>query len=181
MVLPRHLQMRGADLATAIRSDAWDGFPASLHRLLANVHERGTDDVVFLSGDAHVSNFARIEISKVGAPGVVVAHSIHSSALYAPYPFANGIEEDFAGNEVFEFVHADAAYRCSVETWHPSRGDGFAVLSVAAEDSGWRVNVRFDREKGSPFEPGNSFDFRIGAGAAPAPSAAQPSTDTVHA
>ncbi|WP_167772473.1 alpha/beta fold hydrolase [Ramlibacter henchirensis] len=170
MVLPRHLQTRGAATASAIRSDAWDGFPASLHRLLARVYERGTGDVVFLSGDAHVSNVARIEISKVGAPGVVVAHSIHSSALYAPYPFANGIEEHFAGNEVFEFSHEGAAYRCSVETSFPSVGDGFAVLTVATEGAGWAVNVRFDRAEGTPFDAVNSFDFRIGGAAVPAPA-----------
>ena len=87
----------------ALRSDAWDGYPASLHRLLAGVYERGTNDVVFLSGNEHLSNVARIQISKLDDPGVVLAHSVHSSALYAPYPFANAIEEDFAGTEEFEF------------------------------------------------------------------------------
>lgn len=170
MVLPRHLQTRGAGAAAALRSDAWDGFPASLHRLLARVHRRGLDDVVFLSGDAHVSNVARIEVRRVGEPGVVVAHSVHSSALYAPYPFANGVEEDFAGTDEFGFSHEGAQYRCTVETWCPQRGDGFAVLSISADRSGWEVDVRFDREKGRPDDPLNRFAFRIGSAAAPAPA-----------
>ncbi|AMO22626.1 hypothetical protein GCM10027034_30600 [Ramlibacter solisilvae] len=169
MVLPRHLETRGAGVAAALRSDGWDGFPASLHRLLARVYQRGIDDVIFLSGDAHVSNVARIEISKVGVPGVaVVAHSIHSSALYAPYPFANGIEEDFAGSETFDFSHEGQDYRCCVETWSPSRGDGFAVVTVSHDCDGWLVKVRFDRAKGSPWDPANRIGFCVGAAAAPA-------------
>lgn len=161
MVLPRHLQTSEDGTAGAIRSDAWDGFPASLHRLLAKLHERGRDDVLLLSGDAHVSNVCRIEIRKLGEPGVVVAHSVHSSALYAPYPFANGIEEDFAGRETFEFEYGEASYQCSVATRFPSTGDGFAVLSVSQERDGWRVDVRFDREKDPPRDPRNHFDLHI--------------------
>ncbi len=163
MVLPRHLETRVADdPAAAVRSDAWDGFPCSLHRLLAKVHARGQDDVFLLSGDAHVSNVCRIEIRKSGEPGVVVAHSVHSSALYAPYPFANGIEEDFAGEETFGFKYDGAAYECTVKTSYPARGDGFAVLTVSQEPAGWRVNVRFDREMDPPPGASNSFDLRVG-------------------
>lgn len=161
MVLPRHLEMWRASVATAVRSDAWEGYPASLHRLLAGIYERGTSDVVLLSGNEHISNVASIQISKLGVPGAVLAHSIHSSALYAPYPFANGSEGDFAGTEEFEFSNEGVMYRCKVNTWHPSRGDGFAVLSISADEAGWLVAVRFDREKHSPADPVDSTEFRI--------------------
>jgi hypothetical protein len=180
-LLSRHLQMQGASTATALLSDSWDGYPASLHHVLARIHERGLNDVVFLSGDAHVSNVARIEIRREDAPGVVVAHSIHSSALYAPYPFANGIEEDFATDEEFQFKHDELSYRCSVKTWFPSRGDGFAVVSVSAEAAAWLVNVRFDRAKGSPYDPANRFEFRVSAAAAPASASSLSKGDTVDA
>ena len=162
IVLPRHLEMRGNTVASSLRSDAWEGYPASLHRLLAGVYRRGLNDVVFLSGNEHISSVARIEISKPDAPGrAVVAHSVHSSALYAPYPFANAIEEDFAGTEDFEFSHEQVMYRCSVNTWYPSRGDGFAVLSVSADESGWLVCVRFDRENKHPADPADRTEIRI--------------------
>jgi len=173
MVLPRNLQSRGADPASAIRSDAWDGFPASLHRLLAKVHARGGDDVFFLSGDAHVSNVCRIEIRKLGESGVVVAHSVHSSALYAPYPFANGIEEDFAAEDAFDFEYEGATYECRVRTRFPRRGDGFAVLSVSQEPAGWRVDVRFDREKDPPRDPRNSFAIPVGTQEQQSPASPQ--------
>jgi cholesterol oxidase len=165
MVLPRHLETRRARVATSVRSDAWDGYPASLHHLLARVYESGTNDVVFLSGNEHVSNVATIRISKPGTSGVVIAHSIHSSALYAPYPFANGTKEDFAGAEEFDFPHQGVTYRCCVNTWYPLLGDGFALLSISAETSGWLVSVRFDRENQSPFDPANTSEFHIGSGA----------------
>src|SRR6185369_919133 len=162
MVLPLRLELRSATAASCIRSDAWDGYPKSLLRLLAGIYKRGTDDVVFLSGDEHLSNVATIEISKLGVPGkVVVAHSVHSSAMYAPYPFANAIEEDFATNDEFDFTYQDANYRCRVRTWFPSRGDGFAVLSVAAARRGWQVSVRFDREKQAAADPVNATKFHI--------------------
>ena len=91
----------------------------------------------------------------------VVAHSVHSSALYAPYPFANAIEEDFATTDEFDFCYREANYHCSVSTWFPSRGDGFAVLSVAAAKRGWQVSVRFDREKQAAADPVNATEFRI--------------------
>lgn len=163
MVLPRHLALRGAHAAAPLRCDAWDGYPASLHRLLAKVYERGSGDVVFLSGNEHFSNVASFRISRLDAPdSTVVAHSVHSSALYAPYPFANGASQDFGGSEAFEFEYAGVQYVCSVETWYPSRGDGFAVLSVEADDAGWRVRVRFDREEQSPDDPANRTEFLVG-------------------
>jgi cholesterol oxidase len=162
MVLPRRLELQGRAVASSLRSDAWDGYPASLHRLLAGVYERGSNDVVFLSGNEHVCNVARIEIRKLDAPeAVVVAHSVHSSALYAPYPFANAIEEDFAGTESFEFSNQGAKYLCSVTTWFPSQGDGFALLSITATASAWLVSVHFDRSDKAPADSGNTREFRI--------------------
>jgi hypothetical protein len=70
----------------------------------------------------------------------------------------------FAGTEEFEFSYEGVMYRCNVATWHPSRGDGFAVLTVAADDAGWLVSVRFDREKQSPADPVNQTEFRIARG-----------------
>jgi cholesterol oxidase len=174
-VLPRRLAMQGNSLASCLRSDGWEGYPTSLHRLLAGVYRRGADDVVFLSGNEHVSCVARIEISQLDDPGtVVVAHSVHSSALYAPYPFANAEEEDFAGTEEFEFSHAGTPYRCSVTTWFPSPGDGFAVLSVATVPSGWQVSVHFDRENKTPGDPGDTTEFHITRSGSAQPSAPLP-------
>ncbi len=154
--------MRGNPVASSLRSDGWDGYPASLHRLLAGVFKRGANDVVFLSGNEHLSSVTTIEISKLDDPkSVVVAHSVHSSGLYTPFPFANAIEEDFAGTEEFEFSHEGTSYRCGVTTWFAPPGDGFAVLSISAVESAWTVSVRFDREKNAPADANTTREFRI--------------------
>ncbi len=161
MVLPRRLEVRDGSRAAALRSDAWDGYPASLHRLLAGVYNRGIDDIVFLSGDEHISSVARIAVRRTGVDKIVVAHSIHSSALYAPYPFANGTENDFAGTEEFCFLHDGREYVCSVGTWYPAAGDGFAIVTIAKEPQGWSVAARFDREGCDPGDVRNIMRFRV--------------------
>jgi alkaline phosphatase D len=73
--------------------------PAQIDRLLQWLSAHKDDDrpkfiviqnVVFLSGDIHCSNIARINFS--GSPEVktLKAFSITSSAFYWPYPFADG-------------------------------------------------------------------------------------------
>jgi len=68
MVLPRHLEMRRAGVAASVRSDAWEGYPASLHRLLAGIYERGI-------GDGHGERRLR-----VGRPDAAVLDAKRASA-----------------------------------------------------------------------------------------------------
>ena len=104
ILLPRRLTTRCSE-ASALRSDAWDGFPYSHRRLLAHIALEQIHNVVFLSGDEHHSCIATVTLTPVD-PSLedVVIHSIHSSGLYAPYVFANGSAEDLAGEETFFFV-----------------------------------------------------------------------------
>lgn len=166
MVLPRQIHSRSAGGAVHFRSDAWDGYPGALHRLLAGVFERGGSDVVFLSGDAHRGNVARIVLTRVGSDRQVVAHSVHCPALYAPYPFANALAEDFAQVDAFAFEAADAQgvgqrYRCEVKSWFPAPGDGFAVLRVHQKAKGWRVAVEFDRARSPGGAPNSVKSFVV--------------------
>ncbi len=145
IVLPRRLATAGDPLC-AIRSDAWDGYPASLHALLALLLDVGNDRIVLVSGDEHLSCVARVVLSRASAPRrQVVIHAIESSALYAPYPFANSIPEDLAGDDGFELDESADPARCDVTTWFPPAGDGFAVISVERDSRGWTLHVCFDR------------------------------------
>ena len=163
MLLPRLLAVRRQPSA-ALQSDSWDGYPASLHALLAHLFVQGRGNIVFLSGDAHISCAARItlwsdEPPRAGrTPARVVVNSVHGSALYAPFPFANADEEDYARAEVFEFSTggasgAPATLTCKVETYFPHAngraiGDGFVLLAPRRTDTGFRVDVTFDGEYG---------------------------------
>ena len=166
MVLPRTLVVKSGGEAAALRSDAWDGYPLSLHRLLAQIYERGENDVVLLSGDAHRGNVTKIELTREGSAKTVVAHSIHCPALYAPYPFANVVQEDFARIDSFDFNWVDAlcgpmSYHCSIESDFPAAGDGFAVIAVEKRSGGWRVDIGFDIDPRNKTLGETSFHFDI--------------------
>jgi hypothetical protein len=149
----------------ALHSDAWDGYPTSMHELLAHACDNEMKGLVFLSGDEHISNWARATVTKldpetktpIGKPCVL--HSVHSSALYAPYPFANAVPEDFARSETFEFSVEDVApgtlkhYRCNVHAEFAPEGDGFALLKVARNEKGWQMEVDFHDANGRKDHP----------------------------
>ena len=165
MVLPRR-RVAADPLAStiALHIDSWDGYPASRNRLLAAIHAHG-DGVILLSGDEHVSNFTRITIRKKDETSGVSATSIHASALYAPWPFANSTRDDFIDDETFEFVHpgpaGDEHYVCDVRVERPKDGDGYALLTVSERGAmGRHVSVRFDgptRERAC----GNTFEIVV--------------------
>jgi cholesterol oxidase len=160
-LLPRKLRAtQHGHPASALRSDAWDGYPYSFHRLLAYIADNEIKNVVFLSGDEHIS-FATHAIVRAHDSGATVPiRSIHSSALYAPFPFANAIPDALAGKETFDFTLPAAgtgvratdvawggAYRCEVATEFAPLGDGFSLLQVLRKENGaWAVRCRFDRD-----------------------------------
>ena len=148
MLLPRRHSSRRSSprslpsLRSALHSDAWDGYPGSLHHLLVQLWTIGRSNLVFLSGDEHLSCVVKATVTKLDVPGrAVTLHSVHSSGLYSPYPFANAVPALFALPDDWEFDDPHAPgdrYRCVVEPcgldalgtpWAP--GDGFALLALA--------------------------------------------------
>lgn len=157
MLLPRHLSL-AHDPESALRSDSWEGYPHSFTQLLAFLCDGGHDHVVFLSGDEHVSCHAKATV-RCGTRSATL-HSVHSSALYAPYPFANSIADDFANRETFRFrlTEHGADYVCDVEACHPPPGDGFALIRVSPDDDGGaRIDVRFDQGEAPALQTELSF------------------------
>lgn len=139
--------------ASSLRSDAWDGYPHSLHELLGEIWRARAAGLTFLSGDEHRSGWVSAEISAVdGEAAPVRIHSVHSSALYAPWPFAITAAEELAVPEAFEFEGPDGRrLRCVVSAWDDHPGDGFAVLRVR----GGAVELWFDRA-GAPVDDGET-------------------------
>jgi hypothetical protein len=116
------------------------------------VCEERRSNIVFLSGDAHLSIAARFIVARLGDGGTIeqpiVSHSIHSSALYAPYPFANAVPEDFARARrilLHLFVrNRGQRYYCAVETYFPALGDGYALLTTRlASNNTWTIDLTF--------------------------------------
>lgn len=154
-LLPRRLAV-ARDPACALHSDAWDGYPKSMHELLAYVCDHEIKGLVFLSGDEHISNCVWACVTDLHTGKQCTFHSVHSSALYAPYPFANAVKEDFARSETFHFPDPpDAAagrYCCEVRTVFAPEGDGFALLTAlgpsTSNGTGWQLNVAFHGANG---------------------------------
>ena len=165
-VLPAHLH-----------SDAWDGFPDSLRRLLGCIARRRIANLVFLSGDEHLFCAARIELIDLSEPLAppVVVHSIHCSGLYAPYPFANGGTARFAGvaqaaqqsfdetralTTLDEFAFTDPQsqqrFGCRVLTDLAPAGDGFAVLRCTPSQQQWLLEYEF-RQRGDHVHSGSAL------------------------
>jgi phosphodiesterase/alkaline phosphatase D-like protein len=126
MLLPRHAMLHGngGSIASAIRTDSWDGYPVSLHRLLAFLVDQQKDNIVFLSGDDHIACFAEIDITNEDSQKSITTWSAHCPGLYTPFPFANGRIDDFEGEldndqtiktSHFEFQHNKINYRCRVK------------------------------------------------------------------
>jgi len=164
ILLPRHVRVADyAHPAAALHSDGWDGYPPSLHKLLAFITENNMNNIVFLSGDEHMSCIARVELRQKNSDNCAVVHSIHSSALYAPFPFANSIPNDLKLNECFGFEYQSKKYICSVETDIAAEGNGFAVLSTSLEDNKWKIRCKFSREEGT-LKYARNFEFHLDGG-----------------
>jgi hypothetical protein len=127
-LLPRHLAV-AEDSACGLLSDSWDGYPASLHRLLAFLCEKQIQGVVFLSGDEHVGISVTARVEREDGSKATTFYSIHAPALHAPYPFANATPAEFAADDSFRFVVGNVSFVCRVRTEFPPPGDGFALVT----------------------------------------------------
>jgi hypothetical protein len=135
MVLPRTRAVAQGGPASARLSDAWNGYPNSLHRLLATLHSLQLPHVLLLSGDEHLASYTRITLTRAGSSHTAVAHVVHTPGLYAPFPFANAEARDFSNPDAFDFTIntpglGAATYNCHTQSWFPGAGDGCVLIDV---------------------------------------------------
>ena len=139
MLLPRLVE----HLDDPLRLDGWQGYPASLHRLLAFLCDRQVANVCFLSGDAHLG--CDVDITVTGLGRTVTTRSIHASALYAPLPFANERPWNLKlPQDSFRFPDPEQGpYTCEVKgaVRVPLR-DGCTLLEADRAATGWTVRAR---------------------------------------
>lgn len=150
--LPRQLNV-ARDPIAAIHSDAWDGYPRSQEDILKFIFDNNVRGLVFLSGDQHISSFTRAIVTKKGSDAQCVLHSIHSSGLYSPYPFANNTPNDFPQHEIFTFAAGEAVYSCEVFTSFTDKRDGFAVVTATPTGRDWELATTFWASDGPKREP----------------------------
>jgi cholesterol oxidase len=154
ILLPRHRRaVQHGVPASALHSDGWDGYPGSFYHLLGWIGAKRIPNVVFLSGDEHLSCVARVTIAPRDGGAESVIHSVHSSPLFGPFPFANSVRQDLIANEDFDFEAEIPGVRvtkfhCRVQTKFAALGDGFALLRVFRRGTGpWLLSCSFDRDQ----------------------------------
>lgn len=138
--------LRGSE-ADRLRVDAWSGFPASLVALFKCIAAHGPRELIFLSGDAHLSLVSSLSFSiDDGAP--LTLHSIVSSGTYTPWPFADTAPQDLLlDGEVRYRVDGVERIIGTIETPAVVRSAGVALVEVRRAEDGvrWRLGVEFER------------------------------------
>jgi cholesterol oxidase len=150
VVLPLERCAVHGDEAERLGLDSWSGFPASLSALLQLVARGRHQHVVFLSGDAHLSLVCSLDVVVDGQRPVCV-HSVVSSGLYAPWPFANSPAADLLLDGDMTFRHRGAvAFSGTMTTAAIGTAQGFARVDVRRlEGDAWQMVVELDLDDGT--------------------------------
>lgn len=118
------------------KDDAWAAFPTTRAQVLKAIVENNVQNVVFLTGDVHCSNCATITFERIdGSPLPIRMYDITSSALYWPFPFADGDPE--------EFIH-DSRKESDPFTFGTNIGEitmHYSASNFCQEDNFAQVNV----------------------------------------
>ncbi|XOV89887.1 MAG: alkaline phosphatase D family protein [Pseudomonadota bacterium] len=139
LLLPRRLLNHDGDSAR-LREDGFDGYQKTFIDLLAFIATEQIGRVVFLSGDEHLPLVAKATLRDGGRTLARVC-SIHTSPLYAPFPFGNAIPEDFVMEEEIDL---GGGLTCTVGARAFSDKAGFTSLEFIETDSGWWVRGLFE-------------------------------------
>lgn len=126
--------------------DNWQGYPASFHHLLGFLCEKQVQNVVFLSGDAHLACTADVTVRDLDSGQSVEFKSHHAPALYAPYPFANETRWNLLLEDIFQFTTESGGqqhtYECTVLTTLIDEGhDGCGLMTASRNGQAWSTKV----------------------------------------
>lgn len=138
MLLPRLLE----NMDDPLHLDNWQGYPASLHGLLAFLCDHQIPNVCFLSGDAHLGADARITVQRDDGLESRM-RSLHAPALYAPLPFANERLYNLqVPRDRFDFSLNGHSYRCKLagKVLLPHR-DGSWLLQASRQGGRWKLHA----------------------------------------
>jgi len=147
------------------QTDSWPAFPATRRKVLDCIVENNIQNVVFLSGDIHNSNVARIKFN--GGPGDdLTAYSITSSAFYWPFPFADGDPSHYVHDadevsppDIFELSPGNGtmAYRA----WGFTQTDNFCRIDIGRENAEIAVSMMdHNGEAITTLKEGGSYNTR---------------------
>ena len=116
------------------KSDAWPPIRHTRHAILEHIVKNNIQNVVFLTGDIHCTNIARLEFTGTPETEMLHAYDITSSALYWPFPFADGdpnnyIHDSRASGQIDRFPIQGTGIEMTTRRGASRRRIIFAVLT----------------------------------------------------
>ena len=115
-------------------SDSWPAFPNTRRAILRCIIENNIQNVIFLSGDIHCSNVARIRFSGSADAEKLVTYSITSSAFYWPFFFADGDPSNFVHDssdpDQLDTFDIDGTHKMDYRAWNFTQEDNFCRIDV---------------------------------------------------
>jgi len=129
-------------------SDSWPSYPNTRRAVLDLVASEGIQNLVFLTGDIHCSNIARMRfLDQAGKDRRLFAYDITSSAFYWPFPFADGdpnnyVHDSSAPDQRDPFPAGDGVMH--YQAWAFTQEDNFCRITVDKKAHELRVEY-FDR------------------------------------
>lgn len=146
--LERTIENAAGQAAPQWSSDGWAGYPATRSRFLGELVKRGIDNVIFLSGDVHLSAVGKHRLSMNGKS--VNAYSVVSSGLYAPWTFANDEVCNHADQGPTSLSYNGSELSVKTDRLRFFSGNGYALVQVkyAKETGGYVLQVEFDQPDG---------------------------------
>ena len=128
-------------------SDSWPAFPNTRRAILDKIVQLGIQNVVFLTGDIHCANIARLSFEVGGADTGIVAYDITSSAFYWPFPFADGDPNNYVHDsrkpdqqDPFPIEGGEMNYRA----WGFTQKDNFCRIDIDKQAKALKVGF-FDQ------------------------------------
>lgn len=133
-----------ANSAYVVRSDGWEGYPTSLSDLFRFIAQKRIENVVFLSGDPHASSVTEISLlDSTGKEMELRSYSIVSSAIYAPYPFANTRSGDCSESILDRPRDIGMGYKLRYRNLLKANvfEDNFVTVQIGGDASTWQFTV----------------------------------------
>lgn len=125
-------------------SDSWPAFPNTRAAVLKTIVEKRVENVVFLSGDIHCSNIAKLEFDGRGEG--LTAYSIVSSAFYWPFSFADGdpaglVHDSKDPRTLDAFVLPNGLGTMNYKAWAFTQDDNFCRIDVRPNSAELEVQM----------------------------------------
>jgi cholesterol oxidase len=122
-------------------NDGWDGYPSTMAWLLEFLVTHQIGRTVFLSGDEHHALWCNATLKATGGGPTSQVVSIHGSALYAPYPFANGLPQHLLDTGRVRVGNVDV----DLQTCFAPPGDGFVRVDLDSRGATPMLTIRFKK------------------------------------